>query len=307
MSLRLVFMGTPAFSVPTLQALHEAGHEIAAVYTRAPAASGRRGKALVPSPVDAAAAELGLDVRTPRSLRGDEEIEAFRALEADAAVVVAYGRILPAAILDAVPMGCWNGHASLLPRWRGAAPIQRAVMSGDEETGIQIMRMEEGLDTGPVALTHREPIGPTTTAGDLFGTLAKAGATLMVEAMAKLEAGTLETIPQAEDGITYAGKIEKDEARIDWSRPATEVARHINGLSPFPGAWTTLGEERVKVLRAEAVKEAGPPAVVVREAHAVLIGCGTGSIALHEVQRAGKRPVSGAEFARGLSDNARFD
>ena len=231
MPLRLVFMGTPAFSVPTLRALHEARHEIAAVYTRAPAASGRRGKALVPSPVHAVAEELGIEVRTPKSLRGDEETEAFRALRADAAVVVAYGRILPVTILDAVPMGCWNGHASLLPRWRGAAPIQRAVMSGDEETGIQIMRMEEGLDTGPIALTHREPIGPTTTAGDLFDTLAEAGAALMAEAMARLEAGTLETVPQAEDGVTYADKIEKDEARIDWSRPSKEVAWHINGLS----------------------------------------------------------------------------
>ena len=251
MALRLAFMGTPAFSVPTLMALHAAGHEIAAVYTRAPAASGRRGKDLVPSPVHAAAAELGIEVRTPRSLRSEEELEAFRALGCDAAVVVAYGRILPPAILDAVPMGCWNAHASLLPRWRGAAPIQRAVMAGDAQTGVQVMRMEEGLDTGPIALTHREPIGPSTTAGDLFDRLAERGAELMAEAMARLEAGTLDTVEQDPGGATYADKIDKDEARIDWSRPARMVVARVNGLSPFPGAWTTLGGGRVKLLRVD--------------------------------------------------------
>ena len=335
--MRLIFMGTPAFSVPTLRALHAAGHAIAAAYTRAPAASGRRGRALVPSPVHAAADDLGIEVRTPRSLRDEAEIEALRALGAEAAVVVAYGRILPRAVLDAVPRGCWNAHASLLPRWRGAAPVQRAVMAGDEETGVQVMRMEEGLDTGPVALTHREPIGPATTAGDLFGTLAEAGAALMVEAMARLADGTLETVPQSEDGVTYADKVGKEEARIDWSRPAVEVARHVNGLSPFPGAWTTLAGERVKLLRAEA--DAGRPAPGAgrrasdvsgrhgagwidpapapepsagggRRAPTALCGEGEngerGRVRLLEVQRAGRRPVPGDEFARGLPREARF-
>ena len=323
--MRLAFMGTPAFSVPTLRALHEAGHEIAAVYTRPPAASGRRGKALVPSPVHATANELGLEVRTPKSLRGADEIDAFRALRCDTGVVVAYGRILPPAILDAVPLGCWNAHASLLPRWRGAAPIQRAIMAGDAETGVQVMRMEEGLDTGPIALTHREPIGPMTTAGDLFGTLAERGASLMVEAMARLEAGTLETVPQDEDGVTTADKIAKDEARIDWSRPADEVRAHVNGLSPFPGAWTTVAGERVKLLRVERVEmdglssparengSMGKPVPGERVVDA-FIACGEQpdrpgleGIVIHEIQRAGGRPVSGDEFARGLPEGARFE
>ena len=353
MALRLAFMGTPTFSVPTLRALHAAGHDIAAVYTRAPAASGRRGKNLGPSPVHAAAGALGIEVRTPGSLRTEGEREAFRALGCDAAVVVAYGRILPPAILDAVPMGCWNAHASLLPRWRGAAPIQRAVMAGDAETGVQVMRMEEGLDTGPVALTHREPIGPTTTAGDLFATLAERGAELMVEAMARLEAGTLETEEQDPGGATYADKIDKDEARIDWSRPARRVAAHVNGMSPFPGAWTTLGGGRVKLLRADlplddvpmlpdedgasfpavaaddlphiVVTGAGAmPATTVPDPEEVIdaptspgdvlvaddlrVACADGTaLRVLEVQRAGGRPLSGAEFARALPDGARFE
>ena len=259
MGLRLAFMGTPAFSVPTLRALHAAGHDIAAAYTRAPAASGRRGKALVPSPVHAAAEELGIEVRTPKSLRSEEEQAAFRALGCDAAVVVAYGRILPPAILDAVPLGCWNAHASLLPRWRGAAPIQRAVIAGDGETGVQVMRMEEGLDTGPIAATQRVPIGPTTTSGDLHAALATLGAGLVVDVMARVEAGTVRTEPQSEDGVTYADKIAKDETSIDWSRPAAEVAARINGLSPFPGTWTTLGGGRVKLLRADLPLDDVPP------------------------------------------------
>ena len=357
MALRLAFMGTPSFSVPTLNALHAAGHEIAAVYTRAPAASGRRGKELRPSPVHAAADALGLEVRTPRTLRTEDEQDAFRALECDAAVVVAYGRILPPEILEATRLGCWNAHASLLPRWRGAAPIQRAVMAGDAETGVQVMRMEEGLDTGPIALTHREPIGPSTTAGDLFGTLAERGADLMVEAMARLEAGTLETVEQDPGGVTYADKIDKDEARIDFSRPARRVAAHVNGLSPFPGAWTTLGGGRVKLLRADLPlgdvpmlpgsddtpdeaedDEAGanglPPIVVtgggimpattvpdpdeVVDAPAspgdvtvgddLRVACADGTtLRVLEAQRAGGKPVSGAEFARALPDGARFE
>ena len=323
-------MGTPAFSVPTLRALHEAGHEIVAVYTRAPAASGRRGKQLRPSPVHAAADELGIEVRTPRTLRTDEEVDRFHALNAEAAIVIAYGRILPLAILNAVPLGCWNVHASLLPRWRGAAPIQRAIMAGDDETGVQVMRMEEGLDTGPIALTHREPIGPTTTAGDLFETLANHAAELMVEAVARLADGTLAVEPQSEDGVTYADKIEKDEARIDWSCPADQVARHINGLSPFPGAWTVLGNDRVKLLRARSYPSEGstvrnragtesydmPPAngearsITTRTSSNdpdLRIACGSGTVSVLEAQRAGSRATSGNEFARSLSDGARFE
>ena len=346
MTLRLAFMGTPHFAVPTLRALHAAGHEIAAVYTRAPAASGRRGKQLVPSPVHATADELGIEVRTPRTLRDEGQQDAFRALRCDAAVVVAYGRILPPAILDAVPMGCWNLHGSLLPRWRGAAPIQRAVMAGDAVTGVQVMRMAEGLDTGPVALAHREPIGPATTAGDLHDVLAERGAALMVEAMARLEDGELETEPQDEDGVTYASKIDKAETRIDWSRPATEVAAHVNGLSPFPGAWSTLGGARVKLLRADVPLDdvpalpdgiAGPdaddapPVVVAGGAPIPLldpapdatlpgslveaaarggprVACGGGTVLrVLEAQRAGGRAITGEELARGLPDGARFE
>ena len=328
--MRLAFMGTPAFSVPTLRALHDAGHEIAAVYTRAPAASGRRGKELRPSPVHAAADQLGIEVRTPETLRTDEEVDRFRALNADAAIVIAYGRILPLAVLHSVPLGCWNAHASLLPRWRGAAPIQRAIMAGDDETGVQVMRMEEGLDTGPIALTHREPIRPTTTAGDLFATLADRAAELMVEAVARLAEGTLAVEPQSEDGVTYADKIGKDEARIDWSRPADEVARHINGLSPFPGAWTMLGNDRVKLLRARdrpnegwtVRHRAGPASYDIPPAngeagsitaqtssydHDFHVACGSGAVSVLEAQRAGGRATSGNEFARGLTSDARFE
>ena len=327
--MRLVFMGTPLFSVPTLRALHAAGHEIAGVYTRAPAASGRRGKALVPSPVHAAAEELGLTVRTPRTLKDEEEIEAFRALEAEAAVVVAYGRILPRAVLDAVLRGCWNAHASLLPRWRGAAPIQRAIMAGDRETGVQVMRMEEGLDTGPIALTHREPIGPTTTAGDLFDTLADRGAELMVEAMARLERGTLDAVPQGENGVTYADKITKDEARIDWTRSAGEIARHVNGLSPFPGAWTTHEGERVKLLRATTMRfklastdsNAAPvpgtvgPGLAIEGRAPVLGTVAAGEsvpfaryeVVVLEAQKAGGRGMTREGFAQAFPPGSRFE
>ena len=326
--MRLVFMGTPLFSVPTLRALHAADHEIVGVYTRVPAASGRRGKALVPSPVHAAADELGLPVRTPRTLRDDDEITAFRALEAEAAVVVAYGRILPRAVLDAVPLGCWNAHASLLPRWRGAAPIQRAIMAGDAETGVQVMRMEEGLDTGPIALTHREPIGATTTAGDLFTTLAERGAKLMVEAMTRLERGTLDAVPQSEDGVTYADKITKNEARIDWTRSAGEIARHINGLSPFPGAWTTFDDERVKLLRAMTARlklaaadtQNAPapgtvgPGLLIEGREPILGTVVAGEpipfarykVAVLEAQRAGGRGMTREGFAQAFPPGSRF-
>src|SRR5690606_16876340 len=237
MPLRLIFMGTPEFSVPTLRALAATGHEIAAVYTQPPRPAGRRGLELTKSPVHEAAEELGIPVRTPQSLKSTEEQEVFRTLDADAAVVVAYGLLLPRPILEGTRLGAYNGHASLLPRWRGAAPIQRAIMAGDRETGMMIMKMDEGLDTGPIALTEKVTIGSEMTAGELHDRLKEVGARLMVEAMAKLEEGTLNLTPQGSQGAIYARKIDKSESRIVWSRAAGEVHNHIRGLSPFPGAW----------------------------------------------------------------------
>lgn len=294
-------MGTPDFSVPTLRALHAAGHAIAAVYTQPPRAAGRRGLELTPSPVQRAAESLGLKVRTPASLKGEAEQAAFRALEADVAVVVAYGLLLPKPVLDAPRLGCLNGHASLLPRWRGAAPIQRAVMAGDAETGMMVMKMEEGLDTGPVAAVQRVAIAPDMTAGDLHDALMEAGAVLMAEALAKLEAGELLFTPQAGEGVTYARKIDKAETRVDWGLPSADVHNHIRGLSPFPGAWCELeiGErrERLKLLRSVLAEGGGEPGTVMDDALAV--ACGTGSVRLVEVQRAGGRPIVAREFLRG--------
>ncbi|MBE0693954.1 MAG: methionyl-tRNA formyltransferase, partial [Aquamicrobium sp.] len=237
MALRVIFMGTPEFSAATLRALAQAGHDIAAVYSQPPRPAGRRGLELTKSPVHLAAEALGIAVRTPRSLKGEDEQQAFRALDADVAVVVAYGLLLPKPILEGTRLGAYNGHASLLPRWRGAAPIQRAIMAGDAETGMMVMKMDEGLDTGPVALTERVAIGPDTTAGELHDALMETGAALMVRALAALEKGELVLSPQPEDGATYARKISKEETRIDWSLPAAEVHNRIRGLSPFPGAW----------------------------------------------------------------------
>ncbi|MFN3549536.1 MAG: methionyl-tRNA formyltransferase, partial [Mesorhizobium sp.] len=231
MPLRIVFMGTPDFSVPILRAIVAAGHEVVAVYTQPPRAAGRRGLELTKSPVHLEAERFGIEVRTPKSLKGEAEQQAFRALAPDVAVVVAYGLLLPPAILQAPRLGCYNGHASALPRWRGAAPIQRAIMEGDDATAMMIMKMEEGLDTGPVALTRPVPIGPGMTAGELHDALMQAGAGLMVEALAALEAGTLTLTPQTSDGVTYARKIDKAETRVDWSRPAGRVDAHIRGLS----------------------------------------------------------------------------
>lgn len=294
-------MGTPDFSVPTLRALHAAGHAVAAVYTQPPRAAGRRGLELTPSPVQRAAESLGLEVRTPASLKGEAEQAAFRALEADVAVVVAYGLLLPKPVLDAPRLGCLNGHASLLPRWRGAAPIQRAVMAGDAETGMMVMKMEEGLDTGPVAAVQRVAIAPDMTAGDLHDALMEAGAVLMAEALAKLEAGELLFTPQAGEGVTYARKIDKAETRVDWGLPSADVHNHIRGLSPFPGAWCELeiGErrERLKLLRSVLAEGGGEPGTVMDDALAV--ACGTGSVRLVEVQRAGGRPIAAREFLRG--------
>ncbi len=301
MPLRIIFMGTPDFAVATLQALHEAGHDIVAVYSQPPRPAGRRGLELVKSPVHRAAEALGLPVFTPLNFKAAEDRAAFAAHGADVAVVVAYGLLLPPAILDAPRFGCYNGHASLLPRWRGAAPIQRAIMAGDAETGVMVMKMDRGLDTGPVALTARVPISTSTTAGELHDTLMKTGASLMVEAMARLEIGNLPLTPQAEEGVVYAAKIDKAEARIDFARPAAEVHNTIRGLSPFPGAWFELmnGEraERVKVLASELADGGGEPGCMIDDGGTV--ACGTGAIRLRRLQKAGGKPLEVVEFLRG--------
>lgn len=298
--MRLVFMGTPDFSVPTLAALVGQGHEVAAVYTRAPKPAGRRGLSEQVSPVHEAAQRFGLPVFTPRTLRDPDEQARFSSLEADAAVVVAYGLILPKPVLDAPARGCLNIHASLLPRWRGAAPIQRAIMAGDARTGVMVMRMEEGLDTGPVAMVENVAIGPETTSGDLHEVLARHGADLAVRAVAALSRDSLRFVPQSADGVTYAAKIDKAETRIDWTQPADVVRARINGLSPFPGAWFEAdlggGPERVKILRARLGAGAGRPGEWLGDA----IACGEGAITPLQVQRAGRGPVSFEEFSRGV-------
>ncbi len=300
MSLRLIFMGTPDFSVPTLLELVAHGHEIAAVYTRAPKPGGR-GMKLQPTPVEVEARRLGIAVLTPKTLKTPEALEEFRAHGADAAVVVAYGMILPQAILDAPKLGCYNLHASLLPRWRGAAPINRAIMAGDTESGVMVMKMDVGLDTGDVAMAERLPIMDAMTASDLHDALSRLGADLMVRAMAALERGSLRLVKQSEQGVTYAAKVEKAEARIDWSKPAREVLRHIHGLSPFPGAWSEIAgggdAARVKILRCEFAKGSGEPGSVVDDQLA--IACGEGAVRIIELQRAGKAPMKAAEFLRG--------
>ncbi len=301
MPLRVVFMGTPDFSVPTLRALAEAGHEIAAVYTQPPRAGGRRGLELTPSPVQREAERLGVPVRAPLSLKDEAEQQAFRALGADAAVVVAYGLILPRPVLQTPRLGCLNGHASLLPRWRGAAPIQRAIMAGDAETGMMVMQMDEGLDTGPVALVEKIAIDADMTAGDLHDRLMAMCASLMAEALAGLEAGTLSFVPQPAEGATYAAKIAKSEARVDWSRPAEQVHNLIRGLSPFPGAWCEAPvsgrTERLKLLRSTLAEGAGAPGGLLDDR--LTVACGKGAVRLVEVQRAGARPAAAQDFLRG--------
>lgn len=297
--MRIVFMGTPDFAVPTLSEIVGRGHDVVAVYTRAPAPAGRRGLDLTPSPVQQVAERFGLPVLTPRSLRGDEAAEAFAEHDADVAVVVAYGLILPQAILDAPRLGCLNLHGSLLPRWRGAAPIQRAVMSGDRETGIAVMKMEAGLDTGPVGLVERMAIGPDMTAGDLHDRMMVLGADLMGRALAALERGGLAFTPQPADGVAYATKIAKEEARIDWTQPAAAVHDRIRGLSPFPGAWFALGPDdgRVKVLRSTLAEGAGVPGEVLDDR--LTVACGSGAVRLVELQRAGRQPMGAATFLNG--------
>ncbi|MPZ38962.1 MAG: methionyl-tRNA formyltransferase [Rhizobiales bacterium] len=301
MPLRLIFMGTPDFAVPALAEIVGRGHEVAAVYARAAKPAGRRGLALQPTPVEHEARRFGLAVLTPATLRTEEAQDAFRAHRADAAVVVAYGLILPKPVLDAVPLGCFNLHASLLPRWRGAAPINRAIMAGDIESGAVVMKMEEGLDTGPIAMAERIAIAPDMTAGDLHDELARRGADLMVRALGALERGTLTLTPQPEAGVTYATKISKDETRIDWSKPWRQVHNHIRGLSPFPGAWFELPGEgapgRVKVLRTTKGEGRGAPGTVL-DAN-LTIACGDGAVRIVELQRAGKQPMSAEEFLRG--------
>ena len=297
MALRLVFMGTPDFAVPTLIEIVGGGHEVAAVYSRAPQPAGR-GLEPRPSPVAREAERLGVTVLTPKTLKGADAAAAMHAHGAAAAVVVAYGLILPKPILEAFPLGCFNLHASLLPRWRGAAPIHRAVMAGDKETGVMVMKMEEGLDTGPIAMAERLAIDPDATTGDLHDRLARLGADLMLRALAALEKNALQLRPQPQVGATYADKIDKNETRIDWRKPWTEVHDHCRGLSPFPGAWFELaGIGRIKVLRTTRGAGAGPPGRVLDDR--LTIACGDGAVRLLELQRAGRQPMNADEFLRG--------
>ena len=291
--MRVVFMGTPTFSVGPLQAVLEAGHEVVAVYCQPPRPAGR-GQQVRKSAVHDFAERAGLQVRTPKSLKSADEQQAFAALQAVVAVVVAYGLILPKPILDAPKLGCTNIHASLLPRWRGAAPIQRAIMAGDAETGITIMKMDEGLDTGPELMTERQPIFPDDTSATLHDRLSAQGAELIARTLAVI--GTIKPVPQPQTGATYAAKIDKSEARIDWTRPAAEIDRKIRGLSPFPGAWCEFDGERVKVLNSVVADAVGEPGEYLGD---LTVGCGVGAVKITELQKAGKRPSNTAEYLRG--------
>jgi methionyl-tRNA formyltransferase len=299
--MRIIFMGTPDFAVPALGAVLAAGHDIAGVYTQPPRAAGR-GLAARKSPVQLFAEGNGLPVFTPTTLKSGEAQTRFKALNADAGVVVAYGLILPKPVLEAPRFGCFNIHASLLPRWRGAAPIQRAIMAGDIETGVAIMRMEEGLDTGAVCLAERTPIWPTETAGELHDRLAAIGADLMVKALSDLAEGSLACWPQHEEGVTYAAKIEPSETRIAWSRPAHMVQFQIQALSPHPGAWFEIElngkRERIRVLRSKLAEASGAPGALLDDL--LTVACGEGAVRLTEVQRAGKRATTAEEFLRGV-------
>jgi methionyl-tRNA formyltransferase len=301
MALRVIFMGTPEFAVPTLVEILGRGHEVAAVYT-APAKPAGRGMAPRPSAVEREARRFRLPVLTPETLRAPDAANSFRAHGAEAAVVVAYGLILPEPILEATPLGCFNLHASLLPRWRGAAPINRAIMAGDEETGVTVMRMDAGLDTGPIALAERVPIGPDMTAGELHDVLARLGADLMVRALAGLERGALQLEPQPATGITLAPKIHNRETRIDWARPWKAVHDHARGLSPVPGAWFELPQSgaplRVKALRTTRGEGRGPPGTLLSSRFDV--ACTDGAARIVELQRAGRQPMRAEEFLRGM-------
>lgn len=302
MSLRVIFMGTPEFSIPSLSEILQKGHEVAAVYTQPPRPAGRGGKTRK-TPVHDFAEKAGLTVLTPKSLKKEAEWETFKSFNADVAIVIAYGLLLPPAILEACPLGCLNVHGSLLPRWRGAAPIQRAIMAGDRETGVMIMQMDEGLDTGDILLSEHIPIPPNMTAGDLHDEMMQRGAGLLGRALDALARGSIVATPQPQDGVTYAKKIEKAESRIDWSQTADEVHNHIRGLSPFPGAWfqaeTAPGKiERIKVLRS-GISEVISKDVEIKNGK-IFIKCNDGSIELIELQREGKKPAKTKDFLNGL-------
>jgi methionyl-tRNA formyltransferase len=309
MPLDIIFMGTPDFAVPVLDAVVSAGHRVVAVYSQPPRPAGR-GLAEVKSAVHKRAEALGLPVRTPKNFKSEIDRAEFAEINADIAVVVAYGLLLPKAVLDAPRLGCFNVHASKLPRWRGAAPIQRAIMAGDTVTAVNIMRMDAGFDTGPVCLGRDVAISPATTAGQLHDTLSALGAELMVEALTHLEAGTLESVPQPTEGVTYAAKIDKRETRIDFTRAAREVVDHIRGLSPYPGAWfeAELGgkAERIKVLAATPIAKDGEAGVLLDDT--LTIACGQGAIRIEQLQRAGKQPMTASEFLRGtrIAPGTRF-
>jgi len=294
--MRLIFMGTPDFAVPTLIELAARGHEIAAVYTRAPKPAGR-GMDVQHTPVEREARRLALPVYTPKTLKDDDAQKAFRVHNADAAVVVAYGLILPKPILEAPRLGCFNVHASLLPRWRGAAPINRAIMAGDAESGVTIMKMDEGLDTGAMAMAERVPTGADMTAGELHDALSRLGADLMLRVLAAAERGSLVLTPQLQAGVTYAEKISKSETRIDWSKSWKQVHDHIRGMSPVPGAWFEVGGRRVKVLRSTKSEGSGVRGTALDDK--LTIACGDGAVRLVQVQRAGRQPMSAEEFLRG--------
>ncbi|TCR90899.1 methionyl-tRNA formyltransferase [Rhizobium sp. BK376] len=301
MSLSIIFMGTPEFSVPTLRALVDAGHRVVAVYTQPPRPGGRRGLDLQKSPVHQAAELLGLPVLTPVNFKDQEDRQRFIDFKADVAVVVAYGLLLPQAILDGTRYGCYNGHASLLPRWRGAAPLQRAIMAGDKKTGMMVMKMDKGLDTGPVALTREIEIGEAMTGGELHDKMMLVGAKAMAEAMMKLELDELPLTPQPAEGVIYAAKIDKGETRIDFAKSGVEVHNHIRGLSPFPGAWFEAAiagkPERIKVLGSAVAEGVGQPGEVLTDD--LVIACASGAVRLTRLQRAGGKPLDAADFLRG--------
>lgn len=307
MALRLSFMGTPRFSVPVLQALLDAGHDVVAVYSQPPRPAGRRGLKLIPSPVQIAAEEKSIPVFTPQTLKTTEQQEQFAELAVDTAVVVAYGLLLPKAILETPRFGCFNAHASLLPRWRGAAPIQRAIMAGDRETGMMVMKMDEGLDTGPIALSCSIPITDNMTTDELTNKLSHIGAELMIETLSALEKGQLQLTPQSEEGITYAAKINKEETRIDWTMPAELIHRYIRALSPSPGCWCNMNiggqEERVKILGSRLTK--GPSLKIGRiEPDSLIIHCGQGRLEITHLQRSGGKILECATFLRGAHISA---
>ncbi|WP_375670147.1 methionyl-tRNA formyltransferase [Bartonella sp. PS7NMGDW] len=309
MALRLAFMGTPDFSVPILHALLDAGHDVVAVYSQPPRPAGRRGLKLIPSPVHNVAKEKSIPIFTPQTLKTIEQQEQFAALSVDVAIVVAYGLLLPKAILETPRFGCFNAHASLLPRWRGAAPIQRAIMAGDKETGIMIMKMDEGLDTGPIALSRSIPITDNTTTAELLNKLSHIGAELMVETLSTLEKGQLKLTPQSEEGITYAAKIKKEETRINWTKPAEFIHRHIRALSSSPGCWCNMNiggrEERVKILDSRLTT--GPSLEIGRiEPDSLIVHCGQGRIEITSLQRSGGKVLDSATFLRGAHISAVF-